>query len=358
VTLLVSWREVALQPPTAFGTPPAQALVRAQPEDFRVDEELRFVADGGVAHVLLRIEKRAMTTLAAATQLARSAGCAARDVGFAGMKDRNAVTSQWFTVPAQARPASAWNGVDLGAQLRVLEALPHSRKLRRGALAGNRFRLVLREVKGDRMAIEARLEQLRVTGAPNYFGPQRFGRGGSNLVDLVGWQAGAATPERREPRAFLLSAARALVFNAVLGERVRQNTWASLLPGEVVSLQGSRSVFVAGEIDAALVERCRAGDVHPSGPLIGCGDSAAGGEAQALEQRVTAGYAGLLARLCATRVEAARRALRLLPQELRWQWQDVALVLEFRLVAGGFATALLRELLRDPGSLPEGDGDA
>ncbi|MBS0396781.1 MAG: tRNA pseudouridine(13) synthase TruD, partial [Proteobacteria bacterium] len=245
-----AWRTLALAPPAAHGGPAGQARLKSAPEDFQVEEQLGFAADGGAAHWLLRVEKRGRDTLAVARELARLAGAAPRDVGFAGLKDRWAVATQYFTVPAP-RPPRVLEGAE-GAGFRVLQALPHGRKLRRGALAGNGFRLTLRELEAEPATLAARLERVAAAGVPNYFGAQRFGRDGANLEAVAAWVDGAALPRAREARAFVLSAARALAFNAVLAARVADGSWQRLLPGERVNLDGRNSWFAAAEIDAAL----------------------------------------------------------------------------------------------------------
>lgn len=336
------WLDLALNPPHAHGGPPVRAVLRAVPEDFEVEELLGFEPDGGKAHVLLLIEKRAANTLFVARRLAAAAGLGAAEVGFAGLKDRQALVRQWFSLPSRAGvPAAGFQGDGFT----VLAAHPHSRKLRRGALAGNRFRLRLREVSGDLTLLAARLDAVGQRGVPNYFGPQRFGQAGANLTRVAAWLAGGQLPAGREPRAFVYSAARALAFNTVLAARVAAGSWDRLLPGEVVSLAGSRSVFVADQPDAGLDQRCATCDLHPSGPLCGADGMRPGGAANALEQAALAPLESLAEMLAAAGLRAERRALRLCPRAFDQQWIAGGLELNFELPRGGFATALLRELV-------------
>ena len=346
------WRRLALDPPRAHGTPPVTATLKATPEDFVVEEQLGFEADGGVAHLLLQVEKRGRDTLAVARELARHAGLAPRDVGFAGLKDRHAVATQWFTVPVQ-QPPTHWSGV-AGDEYRVLAALPHSRKLRRGALSGNRFRLRLGDVTAPDTALAPRLAAIVTRGVPNYFGPQRFGYDGSNLEAIARWCAGEGLPRSREGRAFVLSAARSLLFNAVLAARVADGSWERLLPGEFVNLAGRNSYFVAQAIDETLIERLGRYDIHPTGPLAGRGrvpDDVAG----ALESTALAPFAEIAARLESADLEAARRPLRLVPAEFDSRVEAGSLHLRFALPPGAYATALVRELAITAGYLVEFD---
>ena len=340
-----AWREFALTPPRALGGPAGSARLKASEEDFVVAERLGFAADGGVAHVLLRVEKRNRDTLSVARELARLADAPARDVGFAGLKDRLSVATQYFTVPAP-RPPRELAGLE-GAGFRILEAAPHSRKLRRGALAGNAFAIVLRELEAPAPLLAERLAAVAARGVPNYFGPQRFGQGGSNLEAIARFAAGEGLPRGREPRAFVLSAARSLLFNAVLARRVADGSWDRLLAGELVNLAGRNSWFAAGAIDGELEARLARRDVHPTGPLAGKGPSPADA-AGALEADVFTGFEGLTAALEREGLESARRPLRLFPEDFRAVPEHGTLRLEFRLPPGAYATAVVRELVATP----------
>ncbi|MCU0977065.1 MAG: tRNA pseudouridine(13) synthase TruD [Steroidobacteraceae bacterium] len=337
------WRRAALAPPRAFGAPSARALLKAGPGDFRVEERLSFTPDGGQAHRLLRVEKADANTLFVARVLARAAGLRPHDVGFAGLKDRRAVAIQWFSLPA-GRDTEGLAGFE-GPGFRVLEVQPHSRKLRRGALSGNRFRIVLRELTGDLDEVQRRLAAIEARGVPNYFGPQRFGREAANLDAVHAWLADGRLPGGREERAFVLSAARSLAFNAVLAARVEAGSWDRLLPGEVVNLDGSGSVFVASGIDADLERRAAEFDVHPTGPLPGSGGVRPDGEAGLAESAALSPLAALTAALDQAGAEAARRPLRVRPASLQSAIEDGCLVLDFDLPRGAFATTLLAEVV-------------
>lgn len=340
--------------PTAHGQPPLAGRFRVEPEDFVVEEVLGFDADGVGNHVLLLVEKRDANTGWVAAQLARAAGVQARDVGMSGQKDRRALARQSYTLPwpvgTPLEPCLSY----AGEGYRVLSAVRHGRKLRPGSHRANRFVIRIRDASGDRGAVEARLRQIGAAGVPNYFGPQRYGRGGGNLARAREWAAGGQPPRERMQRGFALSAARSELFNRVLAERVRRGDWNSLLPGEAIILDGRRSFFRADEIDAALSARCAGMDLHPSGPLWGRGSSEAGGEALAVEDAVTAGEPALRGLLESQGTDQERRSLRLPVRSLERRFEDDTVVVSFELPRGTFATSVLHELLE--GAWDSGEG--
>lgn len=340
--------------PCAHGGPAGRAQLRVEPEDFVVREWLGWEADGEGDHLLLKVRKRGANTLWVAKQLARLAKIDPRDVGFAGLKDRDAVTEQAFTVPARSALGDAWLGVS-GEGFEVVAAARHRRKLKRGALKGNDFTIVLRAFEGDATVLEQRLRAVAAAGAPNYFGPQRFGRDANNLRTALAWFSGEATPQDRWQRGFALSAARSAIFNAVVARRVQGATWNRLLPGEIVNLDGSGSVFVADVVDATLEERCARLDVHPTGPMWS-GPASASGAAAALEAEVGARHDVLARGLSDARLEPERRALRIRVDGLEWTITGDAVRLTFRLHRGAFATAVLHELIGNVfgGDVPDG----
>ncbi len=343
--------------PTAHGAPPATGRIRVEPEDFRVEEILGFAADGAGAHVLLTVEKRDANTGWVAGQLARQAGIAVRDVGYSGHKDRRAVTVQAYSLPWPVdRPLDALREL-AGEGYRVLDAARHGRKLRPGSHRANRFALLIRDLRGERDAIEQCLRRIAAEGVPNYFGPQRFGRDGSNLRRAREWSMGGRAPRDRTERTFALSAARSHLFNEVLAARVQRDDWRRPLPGEAVILDGKRSFFAAPEVDDALLVRAATLDVHPSGPLPGRGASPATGEALAVEGRALLSEPALTDLLRAQGLEHERRSLRLPVRDCAWTFEEDRLSLGFALARGAFATAVLHELLADAWDAGEGGED-
>jgi tRNA pseudouridine13 synthase len=309
-----------------------------------VREWLGFEADGEGDHMLLIVRKRGANTMWVAKQLARFANADARDVGFAGLKDRQAVTEQAFTVPSKQLTPNEWIGFS-GEGFEVVGATRQRRKLRRGAHKGNDFEIVLRDVEADREALLQRLRQLKEQGAPNYFGAQRFGHDGYNLAMADDWLVQGNEIRDRVQRGFALSAARSLIFNAALQARIEQGTWQHLLAGDLANLNGSNSVFAVNEVDETLRQRCAEFDIHPTGPLWGAGELRVTGPTAELEARIGEQYVALSTGLAGAGLEQERRALRVWVQNLTWTLDASRLILKFRLHRGAFATAVLAELL-------------
>lgn len=325
---LPAWRRAGAEPLCA-------AQLRLLPEDFRVTEILDIELDGQGEHDWLWIEKRETNTEWLARQLSRYSGVVARDVGFAGQKDRHAVTCQWFSVRRVSGAGYDWSAFALPG-VRIVKVARHSRKLRRGAHRGNHFVLTLKSLQGDPAP---GLQRIHAEGVPNYFGEQRFGHHGSNVAMAHSLFGGRRL--RRDKRSIAISAARSLIFNDILDARVADGSWNQLLPGDYALLDGTRSHFLVEQPDDTLAVRCRDFDLHPSAPLWGKG--AISDTAPAIENTVAARHADLSAGLEKS-AEVARRALRVGVGDLGWEQSGDTLRMEFSLPAGAFATAVLREV--------------
>lgn len=350
--------------PRHLGAPEVRARLRAEPEDFQVWELPLIEPEGDGPHLWLEVRKRGANTRWVAEQLARAAGAKPRDVGYAGMKDRHAVTTQWFSIGLQEAGNADWQSWQV-LDVTILQAVRHRRKLQTGALRGNRFRIRLRDLEGPLEGLEARCRRLAGAGFPNYFGEQRFGRDGGNVVRGARWLERGGRISRGD-RGIYLSALRSYLFNTVLAERVRRDNWNRLLDGDVAMLDGSRSTFPCRLPDPVLERRCAEFDIHPTGPLPGRGGGGAEREAQALErdalqaqQGPVAGFAqSLLEGLdrvgASVNLSADRRSLRAVPAAMSWDFGEDGLTLDFSLPPGVYATSLLRELvMTGPGTISE-----
>jgi tRNA pseudouridine13 synthase len=330
----------------AYGEPGCQGSIRTSPEDFQVDEVLGYEPDGEGHHALLHIRKTNTNTEWLARQLAGLAGIELKEVGYAGLKDRHAVTTQYFSVNLAGRAEPDWSALDSDG-VEVLGVARHARKLRRGGLRENRFVITVRELSGDCGQLQSRLERIRSEGVPNYFGEQRFGRDANNLRLAEALFSGELNERDRHRRGLYLSAARSWLFNRVLSARVGAANWQQALPGEALLQPHSRSALTLRVISDEIRERIARGYLQPSAPLWGQGPSTALGEAAQLENSALAGEELFMRGLEQAGLEQERRALRLQPAGLEWRLpEEGGLQLRFALPSGSYATALLRELVR------------
>lgn len=352
-------------------TPPIkQALYKAKPEDFVVNEWLALDFTNAGEHLWLHIEKSGINTAYLAKLLSEWAEIPLRDVGYSGLKDRQALTTQWFSLrlPKKHKPASDFAPVDIKEHetVNILAEHWHNKKLNRGTHNANQFIITLRELefvsKNDaKSAIEQHLQTISKTGVPNYFGPQRFGFGGNNIKEALNLfarplQNTSSTKKKskrkgapREQNAMELSAARSLIFNEIVAARVRDGSWNTGLNGEVFNLNGSGSIFASEHVDETLLARVVSGDIHPTAVMWGVGNDKVAGDAADMEHTVVqqdALLTALATGLEQREVKAQRRALRLPVEDLSWHWMDEqTLVLDFTLTTGSFATSVLASLV-------------
>lgn len=331
--------------PRAYGAVPGHGRIKLHTDDFLVEEILGFEPEGEGPHAWLQIRKRETNTPWLAGALARLAGVARRDVGYAGLKDRAAVTTQWFSVPMEGRKEPDWTILD-SAEVQVLQVTRHRKKLRRGIQKGNRFQIRVQEFHGDRSALLNRVVELAGGGVPNYFGEQRFGRDGGNINSAWEMLVGGKRVRDRGLRGLYLSAARSMLFNRVLAQRVGDGNWCCAIPGEALMLDGSHSIFIQAQPDADIDARLARMDLHPTGPLWGSGDALACGEALALEESALSDCGPWCDGLDAAGLKHARRALRVAVTGLDVAFEAAdRLMLSFELPAGAYATMAVRELV-------------
>jgi len=329
----------------AWSQPVLGGKFKQQAEDFQVEEILGFEPDGSGEHLFLFIEKTEMTTSDVQQTLARHFNQALNKVSYSGMKDKMGITRQWFCVQTTMayQPEAT---LELPGQIRVITACKNSRKLRIGSHRSNKFRIVVRELAGDRTDLALRLQQVAQLGVPNYFGPQRFGNDCSSLLQAEQWFIGGKRETRRVRRSLMLSAARAFLFNQVLSARVSSKNWSKALLGDVMALSGTASTFAAEKAESdELLRRLSSMDIHPTGPLWGKGTLRTTDLVQELEQDIVSSYETLAQGLIKMGLEQDRRALRLQVLQLHHELTGNDLKLEFTLPKGSYATSVLRELI-------------
>lgn len=349
--------------------PLQQATYKAVATDFVVNELLPLDFTGAGEHLWLHIEKLGMNTAYLAKLLAEWAEIPLRDVGYSGLKDRHALTTQWFSLrlPKKQLPESEFAPIDIGTNesVTILAQHWHHKKLNRGTHRANQFIITLRDVEfinDNKLSVEQHLQNISVNGVPNYFGPQRFGYHGNNVREALALFARSARESRpqlkkskrkrtpREQNSMELSAARSLIFNEILAARVRAGSWNTGLRGEVFNLDGSGSIFTSEVMDNTLRSRIASGDIHPTGVLWGMDNAKVGGIAAQLENDIVK-QSPLLSQLAMgleqRNIKAQRRALRLPIEDLHWRWADEqTLVLSFTLTTGSFATSVLASVVQ------------
>lgn len=308
--------------PHAYPASGARATLKRLNEDFIVTELPLQLPSGAGEHLWLDVEKNGANTAFVAQQLAAAAGVEERDVGYAGLKDRHAITRQWFSIYLPKGETPDLNQLQ-HPEFKVLSQRRHVKKLRPGDLLGNRFRIVLRDVTGDRDAIEANLKAVATHGVPNYFGAQRFGHDGGNVEQGRAMLAREIRVRNPKKKGIYLSAVRSFVFNEVLALRIQQGLWGKTLPGDVMDEAG-----------------------QPTGPLWGRGRVTTTDQAQALENGVAERHAVLCDGMEHAGLDQERRSLVASPGEMAWEWpHGDQLVITFSLPAGNYATSVLGEIL-------------
>ncbi|MEY4549619.1 MAG: hypothetical protein RL685_5814 [Pseudomonadota bacterium] len=340
------------------------------PEDFIVDEQPLYAPSGQGDHWYVRLAKRERNTLDLRKVLAEASGAPDREIGYAGLKDKHAVTSQWFSVPVtRTTPPSEWH---LPEPYQLLEVTRHSNKLRIGHLAGNRFRIRLVNLSpGAREAAPVLCQRVSELGIGNYYGAQRFGLGQRNLQTALQ----LLSRRRLGPRAgqrgkFLASVIQSEIFNRYLISRSELDR-ERLLAGDVVRLEGSRALFLVEDPERE-APRLAARGIHLTGPLVGPKMRESSGQPLELERAALAslGLDETALRELGRSAPGTRRDLVLRPEGLTWRFLDPAggeestpaegtsLVVEFTLPAGAYASLVIGALTRqDPwlGAAREGD---
>ena len=317
------------------------ALLKAECADFVVKEQLGYDMSGDGEFVAVKVRKTDCNTLFVGEQLAKFAGISARNMSYAGLKDRKAVTEQWFSLQMPGQPTPDFSQFSLEG-VEILDVTRHQRKIRIGSLQGNHFEILLRNAK-ETDELKVRLDFLAKNGFPNYFTEQRFGRDGNNLTQALRWANGEIKVKDRNKRSFYLSAARSDMFNLILSKRIELNLAQQILVGDVLQLNGSHSWFVVDESEdlVQLQRRLAQQDVLLTAPLIG----EEGKSAVDFENEIFAQHQALFALMRQERMKAARRPILMQPQQFQWKFEPNGLRLQFDLPAGSYATALIRELV-------------
>ena len=288
-----------------YGKPKSSGLLRSQMSDFKVFEQLPFSPCGEGEHLYIRIRKTGANTVFVARELAKYFQVKEQLVSYAGLKDRFAVTEQWFAVHLPGKKTYDLSDVNIEG-VEVLSFQRHNKKLRTGALSGNRFELTLRNVT-ELNALAKRWQEIIQGGVPNYFGEQRFGIDGGNIARAEALFAGTKVKDKKK-RGIYLSAARSYLFNQIVEQRIKQSSFNQPLIGDVMMLAGSQSVFKLAEVDDEINQRYRENDIDITAPMWGAGELMTLAEPKELEQSVARPAYELLSRLSKVWFKAGKKA--------------------------------------------------
>ncbi len=332
-TVLPQW-------PKTYPETHARGSLKRNNEDFRVTELPLVLPSGEGEHIWLHVKKDGANTAYVAQCLANYAGVKEIDVGYAGLKDRYAITQQWFSIyyPKGETPDFLLLKHD---EFTVLAQSRHVKKCRRGDLLGNTFDIVLRDVEGEQANIEANLMQIQQHGIPNYFGPQRFGHDGGNVEQGYLMLTRETRDRHQKKKGIYLSAVRSFVFNEILAERINNGLWGKTLEGDVLDDADLKKT----DLNEAVLNNSG----MPTGALWGRGRISTTAAAAELENAIAKQHAPLCEGMEHAGLKQERRALAAIPKEMIWQWlnheNSTQLQLTFSLSAGYYATSVLREIL-------------
>lgn len=326
--------------PKAWGESIGSGRLKAEPADFYVEEALPESASGEGEHLWVTLEKTGQNTAWLAKQLARWAGVPPRDVSYAGLKDRHAVTRQTFSLHLPGKPDPSTPLIMEG--VRVLALQRHGRKLRTGQLIGNHFVIRLRNWQGDADALARRWQTVVEQGFPNYFGPQRFGDQGQNLSRALAWIRGEARLPRGQ-QSIHVSAMRSYLFNGLLAERVEQGSWNQLIPGDFLQFKEGKRGFECLEPTESEWSRVASGQLSPSASMPG-EQTETFAQLDAREALFLANQSEWTDALIRLRIQRSLRKLRVYPEQGQLAWLGTDPQFRFFLPAGSYATAALREL--------------
>ena len=321
--------------------PKQTALLKAECADFIVKEELGYDMSGDGEFVAVRVRKIDNNTIFVGEKLAAFCGVSARNMSYAGLKDRKAITEQWFCIQMPGKPTPDFSQFQMDG-VEILEVTRHNRKIRTGSLDGNHFEILLRNAT-ENDELKVRLEIVKHLGFPNYFTEQRFGRDGHNLTEAMRWATGEIKVKDRKKRSFYLSAARSEVFNLVVSERVKLGLATQILPNDILQLKGTHSWFKADQNEDlnALQVRLENRDILLTAPLIGETEQ----NSNDIENQIVAQHHALRDLMKQERLKPARRPLLMQAENFSWQFEPAGLRLKFYLPAGSYAMALVRELV-------------
>ncbi len=328
------------------GKPTSKAKLKAKPEHFVVKENLGFEFSGSGEHLMVRIRKTGENTSFVVNELAKVCGVKSKNIGWAGLKDRHAITEQWLSIQLPKLDTPDFSVFEQQyPSIQILETARHNRKLRPGDLIGNDFEITLSEVT-DTDDVEARIQQVIENGVPNYFGAQRFGREGNNLSEARRWGRDNVRTKNQNQRSLYLSTARSWIFNHIVSSRMNKGVLNTLIAGDIVS-QSDKLIEIDEVNISGFQEELEAGKSALTAALAGDNALPTKEDALEIEQAVVDAESELMALIRGNRMRHDRRDVLLRPLGLSFKVEDSMIELSFSLTSGSFATSIVRELIEE-----------
>ncbi len=329
-----------------YGRPLTGGLLKIRPEDFRVDEHLGFIPSGDGEHLFLHIEKTNLTTFDLVDRVARDFDLKQRDIGYSGLKDKQAVTRQWLSLqlPGQMRDFQmpSMNGYQ------VLDQGWHHRKLKPGTHCANTFEVVIRDISDFNELSLQQIELIKREGMANYFGQQRFGEQADNVSRALRVFTNPRKTRKlsRSKKSLYISALRSYLFNQILSRRIENDLWSEPVPGDIFMLAGSRSIFTAA-IDEEVYRRYQEFDISSTASLVGEGNNQLSGQAKEIEDTVCADNTDIIECLHRLKAKQQMRSLRVKVEgfDVRHKRQEQILMIQARLPRGCYFTTLLNHFI-------------
>ncbi len=326
--------------------PKAHGLIKVKAEDFIVIEHHNMTFTETGEHLWLKVKKVSCNTSWVATQLSSACKVPARQVGFAGLKDRHAITQQWFSVQLPKVQDIETIQSKLPETIEIIEHHWHQSKLKRGQLTHNEFKILVRNIKGERQPIENNIQSILQSGAPNYFGPQRFGHQLGNIQQALDWFENKIKVNNRNKRSLLISSARSYIFNLIVASRIKQDSWNLPVEGDILQLDGSHSWFpTTAATPSEISSRLKQFDIHITAALWGEDKVQSTAACAHLENNIADQFPAFQNGFEKNRVKQTRRSMRTILQNLTHEWDGDTLALNFMLQPGAYATGVIREII-------------
>lgn len=324
----------------------ATGTIRTVPEDFKVTELSDIELSGVGEHLWLYVQKIGCNTDWVANQLSNVCQVPRKQVGFAGLKDRHAVTKQWFSVQLSKVTDIDKIQSALPDEVTILKSKMHSRKIKTGQLDANQFEIIIRNIAGDKQQIEQNIISIIENGVPNYFGSQRFGHDMGNIQKCQDWFAGTYKVKSRNLKSLLISTARSHIFNVIVAKRIKDDTWNTPIQGDILQLNKSHSWFpMSDATPEEITKRLNEFDIHLTAAMYGEDKVQSSDDCAEFESTIAAQFPIYHTGFEKFRLKQDRRAMRICPIDFSFQWIDGDLKFNFKLLPGAYATGIMREIL-------------